>query len=219
MTHFVGNHATDGVKLVTRFMRAQLNSKGIIDPLYGRIPTDTKGSVGEAENVTGVIRNIEFIFDFTDYLLEHVFNCDQASDAAELIDHDGQVVAVAPKVTQQIIQPLGLRHKNGGTQQRTNVQFRRPLKFEQVFGHQNANDIFPFPLKYRKTRVRGIDDHMHQGVMRLVDVYQIHAGRWHHHITSGHISHTNHAFEHDAGLRTDDVVVFCLGESFNQLSR
>ena len=64
--------------------------------------------------------------------LEHVLDGDQARHAAKLVDHDGQVVAVASEFTQQIVQALALRHKHGRPDQRADVEIWGPLQLEQV---------------------------------------------------------------------------------------
>jgi hypothetical protein len=67
-----------------------------------------------------------------------------------IIDHDGEVVAVAPKVAQQVVETFGFRNEHGGSQQRTDVELGGPLQLEQVFGHQDTNDVFAFALVDRK---------------------------------------------------------------------
>jgi Holliday junction resolvasome RuvABC endonuclease subunit len=72
------------------------------------------------------------------------------ADAAELVDHDRQVVAVAAEFAQQVVQALALGHERRRTQQRAQVQARRPLQLEQVLGHQDADDVLAIALVHRK---------------------------------------------------------------------
>ena len=75
-------------------------------------------------------------------------------DAAELVDDDGQVVAVAAELAQQVVQALGLRHEHRRPQQRAQVQLGRALQLEQVLGHQDADDVLAVALVHREARVR-----------------------------------------------------------------
>ena len=57
--------------------------------------------LGIFEDVVGVLIDVvEFIIDFTHDLLEHIFDRDQAGDAAELVNHNGHVVALEFEVAQ-----------------------------------------------------------------------------------------------------------------------
>jgi hypothetical protein len=57
---------------------------------------------------------------------QHVLDGDQAGHAAELVDHDREVVAVAAEFAQQVVEPLALGHEGGGAQQRADVQLPAP---------------------------------------------------------------------------------------------
>jgi hypothetical protein len=143
--------------------------------------------------------------------------CSRTRHAAELVDDDRQVVAVAAKFAQQIVQALALRHEGGRPQQRTDVEPRRALQLEQVLREQDADDVFLLALVHRKARVRGVDHDMQQRVVRGVDVHQVHARRSDHHVARGHVGHAQDAFEHDARLGADHVVVFGVRQGFDQL--
>ena len=127
------------------------------------------------------------------------------------------MVAVVAKLAQQIVQPLAFRHKYGGTQQGSDIQFGRALELEQVFRQQDADDVFLFALKHRKPRVRGLNHLVQQLVKGVFNVQQIHPGGCHHHIASGHVGHADHALEHQATFRIDDLVVLGLGQGGNEL--
>ena len=141
----------------------------------------------------------------------------QAGHAAELVDHDRQVVAVAAELAQQVVQALALGHEGGRAQQRADVEARRALQLEQVLRQQDADDVFFFALVHRKARVRGVDHQVQQRVERRVDVDQVHARRGDHHVAGRHVGHAQHAFEHHARLGADDVVVLGVGQRFDQL--
>ena len=127
------------------------------------------------------------------------------------------MVAVVPELAQQIVQPLAFGHKNCRAQKGSDVQFGRPLQLKQVLGQQNANDVFSFPFVDGKTRVCCLDHLVQQAVKRIFDVQQIHPRCGHHHIASGHVGHADDAFQHEATLGIDDVVVLGLGQGFDQL--
>jgi hypothetical protein len=115
-----------------------------------------------------------------------------------MVDHDGQVIAVAAKIAQQVVQCLGLGHEHGGAQQRPDVQLGRALKLEQVLGQQDADDVLAVTLDHRKARVCSIDDDVQDLVVRGIDVDQIHPRRGHHHVAGRKLGHSDHAFEHHA---------------------
>ena len=127
------------------------------------------------------------------------------------------MVSVVAELAQQIIQALAFRHKHCRTQQGADVQFGRALQLQQIFGQQDANDVFFFAFEDRKTRVRCFNHMVQHFVKRGFNVQQIHARGGHHDIARGHVGHANHPFEHQAALGIDDVVVLGLGQRFDQL--
>ncbi len=126
------------------------------------------------------------------------------------------MVVVALKISQQVVEPLALGHKHRRAQQRANVELWRALQLEQVFGHQNANDVFTLALKHRKTRVRGVNHAVQHGIKRVSNVDQLHAGAGHHHVAGAHIGHANHTFEHFARFGTYELVVLSLYQGVEQ---
>ena len=146
MTHFMGYQATDSFKISF----GQVHPEGLVDALYGGVATDTVGPVAKTKDVAVVFCNVKLVFDFSNDLLEHVLDGDKAGNTSEFVYDDGQVIAVATKLTQQVIQPLAFGHKGSGPQQGANVQLRRALQFEQVLGHEDAQNIFFFTFVDRK---------------------------------------------------------------------
>ena len=217
--HFMRDEPADGVKVLAR--RTALNGypECFGDPIDGRVATHTVGLVGQTKNVARVFCNVEFVFDFAHDLFEHVLDGDQARHATKLVDHDGQVIAVASEFTQQIVQALALGHKHGRPDQRADVEIWGPLQLEQVLGHQDADDVFALPLKHRKARVASIDHRTQQCVGSLIDVDHVHARGCHHDIASGHVGHANHALDHHARISADHLVVFGFRQGFDEFFR
>jgi hypothetical protein len=60
--------------------------------------------------------------------------------------------------------------------------------------------------------MRSVDDGMDQFVHGCMDTEQVHTRGRHHHIARRHVSHANHALQHDAGLSNNDVVVLGFGQ-------
>ena len=114
--------------------------------------------VGQAVDVAFVFSDVELVFDLTHNFFQHVLDGDQARNPAKLVDDDGQVVAVAAKLAQQVVQAFALGHKHRRAQQRADVERRRALQLEQVLGHQNTDDVFTLAAVHRETRV-GRGDH------------------------------------------------------------
>ena len=65
--------------------------------------------------------------------------------------------------------------------------------------------------------MRGVNHHVHQVIHGRLDVNHVHPRCGNHHVAGRHIGHANDAFEHGAGLGSNDVVVFGLGQGFDQL--
>ena len=217
MPHLVHDQAPNGVERLLRVQAAQGDIERSVDPLDGRVAADPVTAVGQTVDVAFVVCHIKLVFDFAHDLLQHIFNADEAGHPAKLVDHDGEVAVVALKIAQEVVQPFGLRHKDSRTQERPNVQLGRALELEQVFGQQDANDVFALAFKYRKSGVGGVNDALHQRIVRVPDVDQLHAGGRHHGVPCGHVGHADHSFEHGAGLGVDDLVVFGFNQGFNQL--
>jgi hypothetical protein len=127
------------------------------------------------------------------------------------------VVAVAAELAQQVVEALALRHEGGRAQQGAEVELGRALQLEQVLGQQDADDVLALALVHRKARVRGVDHQVQQLVVGRVDVEHVHARGRHHHVAGRHVGDADHAFEHDARLGVDDVVVLGLGQGLDQL--
>ena len=65
--------------------------------------------------------------------------------------------------------------------------------------------------------MRRVDHQVQQFVHRGVDVQHVHARARHHDVTGAHIGHADYTFQHGAAVGTDDLVVFGLGQGFDQL--
>src|SRR4029077_16673391 len=66
---------------------------------------ENDGAIGERERA---LDNVKFIVNFSYDLLEDVFQCDQAQNAAEFIDHDGQADVTRSQLQQQLARGFGL---------------------------------------------------------------------------------------------------------------
>ena len=64
--------------------------------------------------------------------------------------------------------------------------------------------------------MRVANDLYQQLVVRRIDVQHIHLGCGHHDVGGRAVCHAQHTFEHDAGVGADDLVVFSLGQGFDQ---
>ena len=96
------DQAADGVEALV----FEPDAEGLGHALDRRVAADAPGAVGQREDVALVLLDVELVLDLADDLLEHVLDRDQSGDAAELVDHDGQVVAVGAELAQQVVEPL-----------------------------------------------------------------------------------------------------------------
>ena len=60
------------------------------------------------------------------------------------------MVAVAAKFAQQVVEPFGLGHEGGRTQQRPDVQLGRTLQLEEVLGEEDADDVLALTFVNRE---------------------------------------------------------------------
>ncbi len=63
----------------------------------------------------------------------------------------------------------------------------------------------------------GLDHAVQQVVVVGVDVEQVHARCRHHHVAGGEVGHPDHALEHHARLRRDQLLLLGFGERLDQL--
>ena len=150
MAHLVGDQAADGVEMLVRVAACNGHLEGFSHAFNRRVAAHPVGAVGQAKDVALVFGDVELVLNLPHDLLQHIFDGDEPGHAAKLVDHDGQVVAVAPELAQQVVQALALGHKRCGAQQRADVEFRGPLQLEQVLGHQDADDVLALALVHRK---------------------------------------------------------------------
>ena len=217
MAHLVRYQAADGVQVFT-VARVQRNAERFFHPLNRGVATDAVSFISQRVNIAFVFGHIvKLVFNLADNLFQHIFNGDQPRRAAKLVYHDSQMVTVASEFAQQIVQPLALGHKHRRAQQGAHIQLGRALQLEQIFGHQNTNDVLAVAVIHRKARVRGVNNGVHQLVGGRINIDNVHARRSYHHIARCHISHADHALQHGAAFGPNDVVALGLGQGFNQL--
>jgi hypothetical protein len=150
VTHVVGDQSTDGVEiLLVRILQrigdastpnASLTRSSGVSPLTRKVRS------ARPIDIALVFVDVKLVVNFADDLLEHIFNRDQAGGTAEFVNDDRQVVAVAPKFTQQVVEPLAFRDEGGRSQQGADVELRCSLQLEQVLGHEDADDVLFFAL-------------------------------------------------------------------------
>ena len=78
---------------------------------------------------------------------------------AVFVDHDGHVVAGVTELLEQVVQPLALRHDDGGPDVVVDVEVvpvvERPRALQHVLGMQDAFDVVHVVADDRETRVPG----------------------------------------------------------------
>ena len=114
VAHFVRNQAADGVEVFAQRFIVEGNAERFGHPLDGRVAGNTVSMVCQSENIAFVASDIELILDFSDDLFQHVFDGDEPRHTPEFVDHDGKVLPVSAKVSQQVVQAFGLGHEHGG---------------------------------------------------------------------------------------------------------
>ena len=114
----LGDQAADRLELVS----GQRDVEEAVHCRDGRITGDPLAAIGQGVDAALAVLVVELVLDLADDLLEHVLDGQQARGTAELVDDDGQVVAVGAKVAQQIIERLRLRHEDGRAQESAQAQ-------------------------------------------------------------------------------------------------
>jgi hypothetical protein len=128
--------------------------KASLTAVDGHVAGHAVAAVGQRVDAVLLLALVEFVLDLADDLFQHVLDGDQPGRVAELVDDDGQVVAVGAEVAQQLVEALAFGHEDRRAQQRAQVQLRRPLQLEQVLGHQDADDVVALAVVGRKARMR-----------------------------------------------------------------
>ena len=198
-------------------MGRQQHVERFVDGRDGRVAGHALAAVGQGVDARLAVFLVELVFDLADDLLHHVFEGHEAGGMPELVDHDRDVVAIGAEVAQQVIERLRLRHVERGAQQRAQVQVGRALQLEQVFGHQDADDVFLALLVDRKARVASAYDDVQQIFVVGVDVELVHVLARHHHVAGRHVGHADDALEHHPRLGLDQLLVLGIGQRFDQL--
>ena len=209
----VRDQAADGLELVGR----QDDVERLVDRRERRVAGDALAAVGERVDARLGVVLVELVLDLADDLLEHVLDREQAGGVAELVDDDGDVVAVGAEVAQQVVERLRLGDEERRPQQRAQVEVGRALQLQQVLGHQDADDVVAPLLEHRKARVAGVDDDVQHLLERRVDVEQVHVAARDHDVAGGHVGHPDHALEHHPRLGLDQLLVLGVGERLDQL--
>ena len=89
----------------------KLHPEGFFHLLQRGLPGHAVGIVCQRKDVAVFFRDVELVFNLADDFFQHVFHGDQPGHFAELINQDAHVVAIAAEFAQQVVQPLGFRHK------------------------------------------------------------------------------------------------------------
>ena len=118
MTESVGHQAADGVKLIP----AEVSLKRLVEILNGRQSLDGEGAVGVLVNKAFFFK-IKLVFNIANNLLKHIFNGDDAADAAILVINNRKMIPRAAKFLQQHVKPFALGDPNGRPQIVTQVAY------------------------------------------------------------------------------------------------
>jgi len=150
---------------------------------------------------------VVFVLDVADDLFEHVFDGDQAGDAAVFIDDDGHVIARDAEFAEQHVEALRFGDEDGRTQPVAQVEFGFNLDAQQVLGEQHAEHLVSIAIDHRKARVGGFDDDGNDFAQRVVDVDDIHLGPGNHHIGHAGVGGGERAFDDSQRIGVHQVAL------------
>src|SRR5208283_3721838 len=96
-------------------------------------------AIGEGKRA---LDDVEFIVDFADELLEQIFHGDEAKDAAELVDHNGNADVAVAQFLEQFARGLGFGDHEDFAKDAAKIKRRRRRKlfFEATLGIEQDPD-------------------------------------------------------------------------------
>ena len=213
MAESVGDQAADGVEMLARERGAEEFVEGIDVGQRAHPPMQGFG----LDDHVGRIVVIVFVFDFTDDLFEHVFDGEQAGDAAVFVDHEREVIAVAAKFAQQHIQPLGFGDEDRRAQHRAQRETVLLVIAQQVFGEQDADHVVARAVIDRKARVRGADHERNDLLGRRIDIDHVHLRALDHDVARAEFADAQHTFHHGKRIGVHQFALVRVVEHFEQL--
>jgi hypothetical protein len=103
----VGDEAADGLEFVGR----QGDVERLVDRGERRVAGDALAAAGERVDARLGVVLVELVLDLAHDLLEDVLEREQAGGVAELVDDDGDVVAIGAEVAQQVVEAPSIRER------------------------------------------------------------------------------------------------------------
>ena len=111
-------------------------------------------------------------------------------------DDDGDMVAIGAEVAQQHVEPLGLGHKDCGTQRIAQVErLRVGVVVEQFLGEQDADHVVLVLADDRKARVTRLHDEGDELLGFVIDRHDVHLRARDHDVAHGHLGDLQRAFD------------------------
>src|SRR5512146_220017 len=166
--------------------------------------------------VLGLIE-IVFVGDVADDLFQHVFDGDHAADAAVLIHHQRDVVAVAAEIPQQDVEAFRFRYEYGRAQHVAHVELFARVIAQQVFRQQNADDVVLVAVSDGEARVRGVDDVGDELFRRVADVDDVHLRAGDHDLAHLALGDLHDALHHGEGIGIQQVALVSAVQQRDQL--
>ncbi len=165
---------------------------------------------------------VEFVVNLADDELKDVLDGHQAGDAAELVHHDGHVVALFAKLLEQPVDPLALGHDHRGAQDILQLQRLAGVvaaepERQQILGEQDALHVILVLVDHREAGVARLDDHRQDLVHRLGFLDGHHLGAGNHDVAHAQLGNFEHPLDHVLGVLIDEVPLFGIGDDLYQI--
>ncbi|OPZ59116.1 MAG: hypothetical protein BWY87_01159 [Deltaproteobacteria bacterium ADurb.Bin510] len=141
---------------------------------------------------------------------------DQARDVTELVDDDGQFVALGLELAQQVGQAFALGHAVGRPHQLAGADVAAALgpAAQQVLGVHHAQDVVHGLLENRNARAAFFQKEPHQLVQAGVLVDRDHVGLGHHDLAHRGVLEHQDVVDHVALFLVDEAALLDLVEQF-----
>ena len=138
-------------------------------------------------------------------------------DAAVLVHHDGDVVAVGAELLQQHVQALGLGHEHRRAQHLAHVELLLGVEAQQVLGEQDADHVVAVVLVDREARVRLLDHERDELLRALGHVDHVHLRARDHHVAHLRLRDLQHALDHRERVGVEEAALEGRVQQLDQL--
>ena len=202
MFEAVGNEPADRFAVVVPKFGGEVFVEGFDFEVRSHAPAVRRFLNDDARRIVPV----EFVRDVPHDLLEHVFDRDEARDAAEFVDDERKVTARALEVAQKDVDRLRFGNEARRPQELAHVEFGIDHEAQKVLGVQNPLHVVKIAVHGGKARVTAFDHGSDPIVKRPREIDLLHLCTRNHQVVRPQIRDLQGPLHHGERLLVHDVV-------------